>query len=182
MKQLSLIPITPSRKSFGGSRLNSHPKTARPLSTKNPIHLVLKSEIAKGSQSFLKGSHAPKIDGIIRKQANTSGIRLYHFVNVGNHLHLVIKTPNRRAYNRFIRATTGLIARLLLRKERGPEREQKTHRRSTGAFWVARPFTRIASWGREYLFLKSYMVKNRIQALDGFFDARIFNETTLNTS
>ena len=41
-------------RSFGGSRLKGNPKTARPLNTKESIHLVLKSARAFGSQSIKK--------------------------------------------------------------------------------------------------------------------------------
>ncbi len=39
---------------FGGSDLKSHPKKARPISTKDYMHVVLKSDLAKGPLSFLR--------------------------------------------------------------------------------------------------------------------------------
>lgn len=30
------------------------------------------------------------------------------------------------------------------------------------SFWQARPFTRIVSWGRDYVALKTYLIKNRL--------------------
>ena len=50
MKQINFGFITQARFSFGGSLLEGKRKTARPLSTKKPIHLILKSS---GSKSLL---------------------------------------------------------------------------------------------------------------------------------
>ena len=160
-RQLSLFKQKLSRQ-FGGTRLKGNAKVARPLSTKHAIHLVLKSELAKCDRSFLRRRNSARIDQIVRGQARAKGIRLYHFVNVGNHLHLVLRleraTPlaGRRAFHSFIRAVTGLIARQVLSAERGQAKGIR--------FWQARPFTRIVSWGRDYNRIKAYMTKNSEQA------------------
>ena len=157
---------------FGGSRLKGHPKTARPLSTKESIHLVLKSARAFGSQSMLHGHNAKKIYELIYNQAECCGIKVYHFVNVGNHLHLVIKLHDIKLYRKFIRAITGLIARQVLKKERGlaknTSRNESVPNESVSnianRFWVARPFTRLIAWGRDYNHVSWYMKKNMSQA------------------
>lgn len=148
-------------KFFGGSLLKSNPKTKRPISTGQAIHLVLKSQHAVGKHSMLHGYNAKKIESVILSQAKGWGIKIYHYVNVGNHLHLVIKLNNRRSFNPFIRAITGLIARHVLNAERGSSKEIQ--------FWVARPFTRIISWGKDYLNINKYMNKNKGQAKEHFF-------------
>ena len=157
---------------FGGSRLKGHPKTARPLNTKESIHLVLKSARAFGSQSMLHGHNAKKIHELIYNQAECCGIKVYHFVNVGNHLHLVIKLHDIKLFRKFIRAITGLIARQVLKKERGlaknTSRNESLPNESVSKidnrFWVARPFTRLIAWGRDYNHVSWYMKKNMSQA------------------
>ena len=157
---------------FGGSRLKGHPKTARPLSTKESIHLVLRSARAFGSQSMLHGHNAKKIHELIYNQAECCGIKVYHFVNVGNHLHLVIKLHDIKLYRKFIRAITGLIARQVLKKERGLAKNTSTNEsvpnesvsKIDNRFWVARPFTRLIAWGRDYNHVSWYMKKNMSQA------------------
>jgi len=127
---------------------------------------------------MLRPRNADRIETIIRRQARLKGLRVYHFVNVGNHLHLVLRvdhrrlTTGRRAYRAFIRAVTGLIARHVLRAERGAAKAVK--------FWQARPFTRLVSWGRDYVRLSGYyMAKNSLQALPawGFEKAPLAFET-----
>ncbi len=147
---------------FGGMLLRGNAKTARPLSTKHAIHLVLKSKLAMGSRSLLHRKNVDRINAIVHRQAKMKGVRLYRFVNVGNHLHLVIKLDRstafagRRAFHSFIRALTGLIARQVLGA-------QRNHARGT-KFWVARPFTRLVSWGRDFNRVSRYMEKNASQA------------------
>lgn len=143
-------------KFFGGSLLKSNPKTKRPISTAQAIHLVLKSQYAVGKYSMLHSYNAKKIESVILSQAKYWGIKIYHYVNVGNHLHLVIKLNNRRSFNPFIRTITGLIARHVLNAERGASKDVQ--------FWIARPFTRIINWGRDYLNINKYMKKNKGQA------------------
>jgi REP element-mobilizing transposase RayT len=147
---------------FGGMLLRGNAKVARPLSTKHAIHLVLKSERAVGGRSLLHDKNVRRVDAIIRGQAKLKGVRLYHFVNVGNHLHMVIRlephsaVAGRRAFHSFIRAVSGLIARHVLHAERNHAKGIK--------FWQARPFTRLVSWGRDYNHVSRYMAKNATQA------------------
>ncbi len=152
-------------KNFGGSVLTSNPKTKRTLSTKAAIHLVLKSEFATGTYSMLQKHNAKKIDDLIRHQAKLCGIKIYHLVNVGNHLHIVIRITQRHLYPKFIRAITGLIARHVLNKERGAKKVNSASiQRKKIQFWVARPFTRIIAWGKDFNYVKNYMKKNIYQA------------------
>ena len=148
-------------KQFGGARLKSNPKIKRPLTTKHAIHLVLKSELARGNKSFLRARNVDRIDRIVRSSAKKFGVRLYHFVNVGNHIHLVVKLHDTQTYSSFIRAVTGLIARHVLQAQRNAAKGIK--------FWQARPFTRLVTWGRDYNRVKRYMEKNREQARSGGF-------------
>ena len=178
---------------FGGSLLKGHAKVARPLSTKEPIHLVMKSKQAIGVRSMLHSYNVKKIDYVIRRQAKSSGITIYQLVNVGNHLHLVIRITNLFLYDRFIRSTTGIIARHVTKQQRrgglkflspaklkasgaGGGSQVPAGRESTALavvgrqllpsdrFWDARPFTRLIAWGRDYRHIKNYMDKNRNQA------------------
>ena len=155
--QLSLPAWNFSRKlAFGGSNLKSNPKTARPIALKSTMHLIMRSSFATGSRSFL--NRADGIAAVIELQARRFGIRVYDLANAGNHLHLVIKVPSRRAFRGFLRAVTGLIARKVLGAERGSAWKGTK-------FWDARPFTRIVAWGRDYTQLRNYLFLNRVEAI-----------------
>lgn len=141
---------------FGGEFLkNSNAKNQRPLSFKRPIHLVMRSTLAKGSLSLLK------FDGSVRKiferQSKKFGVKIYRFANAGNHLHLIIFPRSRQAYRSFIRSVTGLVARLVLRVQRGKSKKPR--------FWDKRPFTRIANWGKDFRGLCNYLLRNTLEAI-----------------
>lgn len=164
---------------FGGSQSRGNPKTARPVVTNQALHITLRSTHARGRGSFLY--QARSVERILRRQAEIFGIRLYDFANAGNHLHLLLRTPTRRALQGFLRAVSGLIARLVLGCEKGapwrvdleyeglaPKREKfASGRRSPGParmqFWDARPHSRIVSWGPDYNDVKNYLEVNRLE-------------------
>lgn len=154
---------------FGGALLKGNAKVRRPLSAKESIHLVLKSGQALGKNSMLQKRNVDKINQIVRAHAKKCHVKIYHFVNVGNHLHLVIKLNDLQLYSKFIRSISGLIARHVLKKERGPEQAKDITVRSSNpanesSFWVARPFTRLIAWGKDYKLVAQYMEKNHHQA------------------
>jgi len=165
-QQVSLIPALKS--DFGGSLLRSNAKVARPLHTKKSIHLVLKSKFAIGRHSLLAPKNISEVERIVRSQAKACGIKIYHFVNVGNHLHLVLQIKNRALYARFIRAISGLIARLVTGRERSKAKVTVHSINSTSPtklkFWQARPFSRVVSWSREFKTIANYMNKNKIES------------------
>jgi len=170
-RQLSMIPD--SKKVFGGSLQKGNPKCQRPLSSKAPLHLVLKANRGFGARSMLHPDHVKKVNACVRRQAEATGIRLYHFVNVGNHLHLVVKIHDRQRFRIFIRAISGLIARQVLGAQRGPAKKGKSSgkgppskestKESRASYWIKRPFTRVVNWGQDYTRLGRYMLKNQRQ-------------------
>jgi REP element-mobilizing transposase RayT len=142
-------------KYFGGAYLkNSNAKTKRPVTTKRSMHLVLRALVAKGVLSLLRKEK--KIKEIIYKQARVHGVKVYRLANGGNHLHLIILPRSREAFHAFIRSISGLIAREILRAERGCPKNLR--------FWDKRPFTRIMEWGREYKAVLNYLEQNVLEA------------------
>lgn len=141
---------------FGGAYLNKgNPKKKRPISIKNTSHLVMRSLLAVGPLSLLR--HDKKIREIIEGQAKLSGVKVYRLANGGNHLHMIVLPRSRVAFNGFIRAVTGLIARTVLKAERGDPKGVQ--------FWERRPFTRIVEWGQDYKNTCAYLLQNTLEAL-----------------
>lgn len=141
------------RKVHGGSLASGKRKTARPFSNKKPLHLVLKSSRARGSLSMWK--HKAEIEKIIRRFADEDGIKVYNFSNNGNHLHLLLRARDHARFKRFLRAVSGVIARLVLGAKKGAAK---------GRFWDALAFTRIADWGKAFSHLQKYVVQNILEA------------------
>jgi REP element-mobilizing transposase RayT len=130
------------------------------------MHLVLRSSQARGERSFLRPGRARLIERLVRKQAREKGVRIYRFANSGNHLHLLVLPRSRRDYRAFVRAISGLIARLALGAERGRPKQAQG-----GRFWDARPYTRIVEWGRAFHVACSYVRLNQLEA-SGFWPYR----------
>src|SRR5438093_1324945 len=91
-------------KEFGGSRLKGNPREARPISMKRPIHLVMRSALAKGDRSFLRAGRAKSIEQLVHRLGRENQVKVYRFANSGNHLHLILLPSSRKAFNRYIRA------------------------------------------------------------------------------
>jgi REP element-mobilizing transposase RayT len=150
-----------NEKDFGGALLRGNPREQRPISTQRPMHLVLRSSQACGERSFLRPGRARLVERLVRKQGREKGVRIYRFANSGNHLHLLVLPRSRKGYHGFVRAISGLIARLALGAERGqPKRAQGS------SFWDARPYTRIVEWGRAFHLACSYVRLNELEASD----------------
>lgn len=146
---------------FGGSLLkNSHAKTKRPLESKFPIHLTLRStkNILRLPKNFRNVGRV--VDQVCKKH----GVRLYGYVNVGNHVHMLIKIPHVRRWAAFIRELTGRIAQIaqgLVGRQGGLPK-----------FWLQRPHTRIVrGWRKAFQIVKDYIELNRLET-EGFISRK----------
>ena len=128
---------------------------ARPIDPKRAIHLVLKSQKAKGSDSFLQPKHEKRISALIEEASRHYGVKVYRFTNVGNHLHLLVKTQTRRGFQNFLRVITGKIAILITKAKKGEKK---------GKFWDGLSFTRVVQWGKDFTNLDRYFTKNQIES------------------
>ena len=162
---------------FGGSLLkNSNAKSARPVSTKRPMHLVLRSSLATGSKSFLRSNYNARIRAVIRKQAQINGVKLYGVANKGNHFHLLVLPRSKKAYANFVRAISGLIARVVTGLERGKSKSNSTLSKAADSgqrtaallkkkFWDQRPFSRIIEWGRNFNLAKQTITTGDLDSI-----------------
>jgi putative transposase len=156
---------------FGGSLLRGRRKAFRPLSTKDPIHLVMRSVLAKGSYSFLRPENRKAIENILGAMGKRFQIRIYRIAVQGNHIHLIIKIEHRVLYKAFIKALSGKIAQAIMKAKsfdifleklnppRGGDGEQRK------GFWEFRPFTRVLHWGRDYRRTCAYLEQNILEAV-----------------
>lgn len=152
-KHISLRGPTPHDfcgTSHGGELSKRRRRSQRPLKDGTPLHLVLKSNKAFGRKSLLHPTNRKMLLKYTRRFIFRFRIRLYSFANVGNHIHIVIRFNARKDYTSFITALTGTISKMIFK---------------TSGMWDLRPFTRIATWGRELKIVKKYVEKNMEQAL-----------------
>lgn len=161
-RQLSLLPKLPKLlPEHGGALRKGKRKLARAIDPKQLIHTVLRSTQACGSWSMLSPRLQPHVDQATRRIAAKHGVRLYHYANVGNHLHLLVKTPTRTAFKNFLRELTGVIAVIVTGAKKG---NSLAKREGLRGFWDFLPYTRLVSWGRDFENLRLYFVKNLFEA------------------
>ncbi len=132
-----LSALVPS--GFGGSRLKSHPKVARPFSAQRPSLVVLRSRHARGPHSFIL--HGRSLERLARRLAARGELRILGFANGGHHLQIVVRARHRQALANFLRVLSGLIVRRLWNAERG----RPCRNAAGGRFWDGRPFSSIVN-------------------------------------
>lgn len=106
------------------------------------MHVVLKSEMAKGTYSFLRVERA--LLQLIRNLGAKLGVQVKDAVVMGNHIHLLLRVHQRRAFKAYMRSLPGLIARKVLRAEKGRASALRN-------FFTGRPFSRIVAQGYKSL-------------------------------
>ena len=191
MKQQSFFK--PSRKEHGGALSLSSRRSRRPLSTKHPLHLTLRSDFAYGPRSLLK--HKSTINHIGKKFSRRFGVQIYRQAICGNHLHLLVRGTSREGLQNFFRVFAGHIAQQILgtapisdlerSKARGgapafeapytkkaPKPQSVSQKmpvlgckKNQRKFWALLTYTRVISWGKEFSIVSRYITQNTLEAL-----------------
>ena len=153
------------RTQHGGAKTKGRRKQERPLSTKHWIHLVLKSDKARGKLSLLAVRNQSFIEKTLKTKAKRFGVRLAEHVNVGKHLHLKIKIASRTNFQKFLKAVTTLIARHVTGARKG---------KPFGRFWQGLAFTRVLKTALEELNLRGYLEANRKEATHSYAAREVY--------
>jgi REP element-mobilizing transposase RayT len=154
-KQLSLFNEMQVSKTFGGQSLVGKRKSKRPLSTKLPIHLILRAnqQVKRKQVAKVFSFRGKKNNFILNSVAKRFQVKVYQSVFNHTHLHLIIVIPSRHAYIGFVRILSAKLSGLAGLPK--------------GQLFALRPYTRIASWGRQFQKLINYMKKNSCEAIGG---------------
>ncbi|MBI2606647.1 MAG: transposase [Deltaproteobacteria bacterium] len=154
-------------------------KTFRPLDTKRPVHIVMRSSRARGSWSLLSLAHKKSIDSIVYKFAHRFRVRVMHFENVGNHVHLLVRASRRGDFQSFMRTVPAQIATRVTGAKKGKAVAPRTEgvnlagRNAAGEhghasdvkrkFWDSLAYSRVVNWGKDLLGLHHYFTKNAFE-------------------
>ena len=156
--QLALPGFTP-RTTHGGDLRKGRRKLARPIDPKRAMHVTFKSSRARGAHSLLHPKNARQITTVLYRAAYRNRIELKEVGNAGNHLHLLLKGPTRKAIQDFLREAAGHIAQKILRAKKG---------QAKGRFWDALAFSRVIARGRAEVIASRYLLKNLIEGVTGW--------------
>jgi REP element-mobilizing transposase RayT len=144
---------TPRIEHGGEVRLRRR-KLTRPIDTRRPLHVVLRSTRARGAWSLRTRVNDGLIRATLRRYARRYAVRLYEFANAGNHLHLLLRPTCRIGLQNFLRVFAGVSARLVTRARKG---------RPIGRFWDFLAYSRIVQWGRDFFGVRTYVRDNELE-------------------
>lgn len=139
-------------------------KIQRPFDPKQALHVVLRSEKARGQYSMLHPQHCNHIRSLVDRLKKQRNIAVYRYANVGNHLHLLVRAKSRVEWQAFIRELSGGIAMIVTgaRKSHALSRPKANDVAESAkrGFWDSLVFTRIVRFGRDFNGVAVYVLKN----------------------
>jgi putative transposase len=155
---------------------------ARPLSTKETVHLVLKADKRVLKSGFRTFKRFALIQRLKERYTRKFFIKTVSFSIQGDHIHLLIKTTRRANYQNFFRVFAGQIAQQLEkegllqalvtdtpRRRRGRshwvlQQGQDQERKAKVSLWKCRVFTRVVKGYRGFLTVINYIKLNELEA------------------
>jgi REP element-mobilizing transposase RayT len=168
MNQQSFFPPPP--REHGGILSVNKRRSRRSLTTKEPIHVTLRSEIAVGERSLLR--HKDIIKAVMKKAEARFRIKVYRYSICSNHIHLVIRGKNRTEIQNFFRVFAGHTAQAILKRCPPTQEEiekiaaaQKGCAKNLRKFWQYLIYSRLITWGREFTRVMDYLMRNTLEAL-----------------
>ena len=159
------------RREHGGALSVRRRKSKRPLTTRNPFHVTLRSELATGKRSLLR--HKNLIYKVLNKASRRFGIKIYQQAICGNHIHLLVRGRYRFAIQNFFRVVAGHIAQKILENQpllpneriRGNAQKNGKNTAYKRKFWGALLYSRMVRWGRDYSNVVNYIERNVLEAI-----------------
>lgn len=143
------------RLDHGGDIRKGKRKLARPIAVKRPMHIVMRSEKAKGQWSLLKSQNAHIVKTLVRTLSKRFQVKVYDLANAGNHIHMVIQGSNKQGIQNFLRTLAAMLARKITKAKKGSPK---------GKFWSGLTYSRVINWGREFVTVRKYLLRNRLEA------------------
>ena len=140
----------------GELRKKRRGRKARPLSTKDPIHLVFKADRTKLKKGFRSPLGFHICNSVIKKYAKRFFVKIDQLSVNGDHIHLIVRLSKRSFGQYFFRVVAGQIAQQF----------------KNNAFWVTdtpspwkhRPFTRVIRGWKAYNTARNYVILNEKEA------------------
>ena len=145
--QMTLSKELKLQMEHGGTLAIGKRKTKRPVVTKRPMHVVLRT--VEGAPNLIR--YQTGIHEILTRHVNRFSVQTYERAICSNHIHLAVRSKTREGFLNFLRAICGRIAQLAKKSS-----QQK--------FWESIPYTRIVQWGRHFLRLLKYVRQNTLEA------------------
>jgi len=155
-KQTLLLEELALKLEHGGELGVGRRKVKRPLVSRRPMHLVMRSSLAKGEYFLFRKRNTNIIKAELKKWSSHFFVKLYRYAIVGNHVHLVVKGKTIKGLQGFLRVVPGQIGQKITGSKKGNER--------CARFWDLPIYSRIVEWGRALRTVINYVIQNELEA------------------
>jgi putative transposase len=95
-------------------------------------------------------------------------VRVYEYAIASNHLHLLVKGPDRESIQNFFRVFAGHTAQRILKLHPltgGALQPLTGCKKNQRKFWGFLIYSRVVTWGHEYSAVRRYIERNALEAL-----------------
>ena len=170
-KQFSFLKSAGVHRFAGGGVLRKQRigRKQRPLSTREPLHLVFKANKEKlKTRSFRTARNYGLSHAIIKKYAKRFFIKIEQLSIQSNHMHLLIRTTRRSQFHFFFRVVAGQIAQRFEQEGffavTGTPTTGKDLMKPALPLWQYRPFSRVIRGWKSYRIVRDYIQLNEKEA------------------
>ena len=163
LRQQTLFSENSNRRFSHGGELRRKRKGRgrRPLSTKDPLHVVFKLRKIKLRRGSLRGSSEfALVEKLIARYAAKFFIKIEKKSIQKDHLQLLIRTSRRSLFHHFFRVLAGQIAQ---RFEKEGLLKVTDTPAGSGGLWLARPFSRVVRGYRAFKIVVNYILLNEME-------------------
>ncbi len=134
-------------------------RVKRPLSTRDSMHIVIKSSLAKGKHSF-RGENLKTVNQLVTRVSHHYGVKIQRYANSGNHLHLIVHCRNRTMLERWMKILPQRLMFLVTKLTKNTSLFKLIGRKN---FFDYRPFSRILVGRRSFRYCANYVEKNILE-------------------
>lgn len=163
---------------YGGTSVWGARRRQRPFDPGKPLHVILKSGHARGDWSLLRTRHRKWLLDLVPTLGRKHHVRVISWVNVGNHLHLVLQTRTRENLQGFLKELPGRTAMRVTGARKGRPLDLPVVSGRRPAFWDQIAWSTVVQPGRQLRGVLAYLDRNRAQAGSRARDA--FPEADVN--
>ncbi|MES3039032.1 MAG: transposase [Bdellovibrionota bacterium] len=145
------------RFSHGGElRKRRGGRKSRPLSRKDPIHLVFKMNIIAVPKGLRHPRNFRIIHEVVKRYGRRFFVRTDQISIQRDHIHLLVRSSRRHLYQHFFKVVAGQIAQRVTRTP--------NHTYEGVRVWKYRPFTRVVKGWKAYKIIRNYIQLNELEA------------------
>lgn len=153
------------RWSHGGSLRNlRRGRSSRPLSSRDPVHVVLKAQKLKIKGGFRTYRRYFLILHLVQKYSHRFFVKVEQISIQGDHIHLLIRASRRRGFQSYFRVLSGQIAQQFEKRSLVTDTPAHSPQLRKG-LWMHRPFTRVVRGWKAYRTVRDYIQLNEKEAL-----------------